>query len=339
MTPATESLHDAFDATKTFLRPFSLRRFLALAVSVFFIGGISGFELNFNVGTTGLNIPTPLSGPGQLPPGIGFPQFLVFAFLGLGLLLILWYLGSLFEFVFVEQLRTRDATLSGRLQPALGSGLSLFGFRLVVGVFAAAMALFVASLSYAFGVAGILLILAVLPALAVVAVAIWLANRLTTDFVVPVMIATDRGLVDAWTSFWPELMGNLREYGLYILIRLLFGLVASVALAVGFVAVGIVVGIPFGIVYIIVLFILVEILTVGVAEVFVIVSLLLFAATVLVIGTIFVAVPIQTFLRYYALFVLGAVNPEYDLVDERRRDGGENGSVETSQSANSTDSP
>ena len=45
--------------------------------------------------------------------------------------------------------------------------------------------------------------------------------------------------------------------------------------------------------------------------------ILLFIVTFLVIS-LFASVPVQTFLRYYALLVLGHTNVYFDLIPERR---------------------
>lgn len=320
MSHAYDSLQDALEATKALLFPFSLRRWLALAVAAFFVGGTTGFDVNYNVGTGTVDFPGPISGPRGTPlqtffPGMGFSEFLVLLGIALAAGTILWYLGALFEFVFVEQLRTREARLSGRLGPAARPGLSLLGFRLAAGLLAAATALFAVLLPAAFGAAGVLLVLAFLPGLVVVGIGLWLANRLTTDFVVPVMIANDDGLVDAWRAFWPELRDERREYGLYVLARIVLGILAGVALAVGYLAVAIVVAIPLGILFVVIFFVLVEFVSVSLAEFAALGFLLVGAAIVLVVGTVLVAVPVRTYLRYYALFVLGGVSPDYDLVD------------------------
>ena len=318
MSHATESLQDAFLATKRLLYPVSLRRWLALAVAAFFVGGTTGFDVNYNVGTGAVDLPGPIVGPRGLFPGIATPEFVV---VGAGVLvvgLVSWYLGSLFEFVFVEQLRTADARLWGRITPAAGPGLSLFGFRLVVGLLAAGGALFAVLLPAAFGAAGVLLLLVFLPGLFVVGVVLWLANRLTTDFIVPVMIATDAGLVDAWRVFWPELRGELREYGLYLLARVVLGLLAGVVLAVGYLAVAIVVGIPLLLVFLLTGFVLFEILLVPVVELLALGFFFVGVLVIMVAGTVLVAVPVQAYLRYYALFVLGGATPKYDLVGEIR---------------------
>ncbi|AUX09452.1 hypothetical protein AArcSl_1826 [Halalkaliarchaeum desulfuricum] len=331
MSHATESLQDAFAATKRLLFPVSLHRWLALAVAAFFVGGTTGFDVNYNVGTGTVDLPEPIVGPRGLFPQVASPEFVVVGAAVLVVGLLSWYLGALFEFVFVEQLRTTDAHLRGRIAPAARPGLSLFGFRLVVGLLAAGSALFVAILPAAFGNVGVLLLLVFLPGLFVVGIVLWLANRLTTDFVVPVMIATDDGLVDAWRAFWPDLRGELREYGLYLLVRVVLGLIAGVVLAVGYLAIAIVVGIPLLLLFLLSGFVLFEVLAVRVVELLAVGFLLVGVLVVVIVGTVLVAVPVRTYLRYYALFVLGGVTPEYDLVEGIREDiqGGTEDRAET----------
>lgn len=40
---------------------------------------------------------------------------------------------------------------------------------------------------------------------------------------------------------------------------------------------------------------------------------------VAIVLALFVSVPVQTFLRYYALLVLGDTNADFDLIPEQRR--------------------
>ncbi|MEF8780269.1 MAG: hypothetical protein V5A46_06295, partial [Haloferacaceae archaeon] len=324
MSHAYDALQDALEATEALLFPISLRRWLALAVAAFFVGGSTGFDVNYNVGVGAVDVPVRVSGPGTpvgtLFPGTAIPQFLIFFGGALAVGAVLWYFGALFEFVFVEQLRTRDAKLSDRLGPAIRPGLSLFGFRLLVGLLVTATALFAALLPAAFGVAGVALVLAFLPGLFVVGSGLWLANRLTTDFVVPVMIATGDGFVDAWRAFWTELRKERREYGLYLLVRILLGLLASVVLAVGYLATALVVGLPLGILFLATFHTVAVFVSVSLAQTVAVLSLLAGATIVVVAGTVLVAVPVRTYLRYYALFVLGGASPAYDLVGEIREE-------------------
>jgi hypothetical protein len=48
------------------------------------------------------------------------------------------------------------------------------------------------------------------------------------------------------------------------------------------------------------------------------VAAVLFVLTIIVLGLL-VAVPVTTYLRYYALLVLGDTNAEFDLIADRRR--------------------
>lgn len=163
------------------------------------------------------------------------------------------------------------------------------------------------------------------PALLLVGAALWLVLRLTTDFVVPAMIVEGTGVVGGWRSFWPELRANWRQYGVYAITRFVLGAVGGVVAAIGFAAAAVVLAIPFGIVGVPVTVLLVQVLgltLLGVA--FGAAVVVLFALSVLVAGTTFVQVPIQTYLRYYSLLVLGAITPAYDLVaDVRAVIGGE----------------
>lgn len=105
------------------------------------------------------------------------------------------------------------------------------------------------------------------------------------------------------------------QYGVYALVRLFLGIVAGVLAGFGFVAIGIVLTIPFRIVAAII-YLVFEVIA-GLLTITIIVLVvigILYDISVFLAGITFVQVPIQTYLRYYSLFVLGSVTPEFDMV-------------------------
>lgn len=327
---ALDALDDALTATRRFLLPFSLRRWLTLAVVAFFVSGATAFEpspsFSFGDGAAGGG-PTP--GPPD-PTGIGLSPgqltasqlqllgALIVALLVVGV--VLAYVATVLEFVFVEILRDREARIRGRFGRYTDAGASLFLFRLAVGAVVLSAAVGAVALVVLTGGLFVIPLVLLSPVLLLVGVGLWLLLAFTADFVVPAMIVEGTGVVGGWRAFWPELRAEWRQYAVYALARLVLGGVAGVVAGIGFVTAAVLLGIPFGLVGG-GAFVLTEALglgAIGLAIGAVVAALWLLA--VLVVGTTFVQVPIQTYLRYYSLLVLGAVTPQFDLLADVRDD-------------------
>lgn len=243
----------------------------------------------------------------------------VFALAGL----LFTFAGAVMEFVLVDALRTESVSVRAMFREHVGRGLALFVFYLVLflvtaGPIVGSGFLFVVP---ALGGGGAALAIGVLLTglvAVVVGVLAALAYVFTVAFVVPTMLVEDRGLRSAWGRFWGVLRGNRDEFLVYLGIRI------GVLIAVGIVA-GTVVGIagavlivPFGILAGVVFFASGASLSVG-SVILVGVVAVLYALSLLAVVAL-VQVPLKAFTRYYELLVLGDVEPELDLVRERREE-------------------
>jgi hypothetical protein len=141
--------------------------------------------------------------------------------------------------------------------------------------------------------------------------------RLTTDFVVPTMIAEGRTVLPAWRRLVPLLRREWREVLLYLVVRLALGVGASlvVGLVVGLVA--LVVAVPFLIGGAAV------VVTLGTRGVGLVLLAGLAVAFLLVVvaASVVVQVPVVTYFRYYGLYLLGTLDVRLDLVRSRASDG------------------
>ncbi|WP_435073246.1 DUF7544 domain-containing protein [Halorubrum sp. HHNYT27] len=324
---AVEAIDDAIEATKSFLWPFDRGRWLRLAVIVFFIGGSGGYTPFQFSGSA----PTGSPSDSPFPPGTPSPEVVVPGGLELlviavivglivSILLGLLFVGSVMEFVFVESLRRETVSVRRYWSDHWRLGVRLFGFRLLLGVltlgiFAALVAVVLSPILY--GNEGLVVGLALfsIPIFLVVGLSSGLIGGFTTNFIVPIMIAEDRPLLSSWRRFWPTLTGQWKQYAAYLIfsfiIQIAVGILTSVAIIVALV----VAAVPFGIVG------LVGVALLSVAEivggVLIAVAALLFVVSIFVVA-LFVAVPLQTYSRYFALFVLGDTEAEFDLIAERR---------------------
>ena len=328
---ALDDIDDAIDATRSFLWPFDLGRWLKLVFVVFFLGG-TGFVNPVQFGGSGspgdVTGDTP-SDPGQLPnvseiiSSITTTEWLLIgAVVGTFLLigLAFAFVGAVMEFVFVESLRHERVSIREYWGGRWRQGSRLFGFRLVVGLLS--FALVVGPIAAALwplltggGFSLVTLLLAVAFAM-VVAMVSALLNGFTTQFVVPVMIAEDRTVLGAWRRFWPTMTGQWKEYVAYAFVRIVLSIAVSVVVGIVTVIGAVLFAIPFVIVGLIGAALLGVSGIVGWAMI--VLAIVLFTLTMILI-TLVVAVPVQAYLRYYALLVLGDTEEAFDLVAERRR--------------------
>lgn len=323
---ALEDLDDAWEATRAFLWPADRSRWLKLALVALFAGGPGA---NFNA--LQFNVPADRGMPpgGVTVPSIGPRGWLLIAALAgsavvLGLVVLL--VGSIMEFVLVESLRREAVSIRRYWSRRWRQGVRLFAFRLVLGLLVVGSAVVVAGLVLAPAFVGpgpgavpggirLALLVLLLPVLFVLAVVVGLVNGFTTVFVVPVMVLEDRGVLASWRRLWPSIVAHPWQYLTYAIA----GFVLTIA---GGVAVGVVAGvaalvllIPFGILGAIGFVLLSAVPPLGVG-VLAVVGLLFLAAVIVVVAL--AQVPVVTYLRYYALLVLGDIEPDLDLIPDRR---------------------
>jgi hypothetical protein len=324
---ALDDIDDAFVATRTFLWPPDRTRWAKLALVVLFVGG-PGVGLNAGQ----VNLPAgggPTPGPGDpAPPALPVDAGRLLVAAGVvvvaAVLLVLAFafVGSVMEFVLVEALRRESVRVRAYWGARWRQGARLFAFRLVVGLVGVGAAVFLAGLVVlpvatggGAGALGVVAALLLLPVFVVLAVLLGLVDGFTTVFVVPVMVSLDCGVLDGWRRLWPTLTGQPGQYLVYAVVSVVLSVGGGllVALAAGVALVVLLV--PFG---------LLAALGVGLLAVFEPLGVGVLGLTVVVGGLVALAVlalaqvPVVTYLRYYALFVLGDVDPELDLVAERR---------------------
>jgi len=346
---ALSDVEDAIEATKRLLTPFDRVRWFRLAVVMFFVGGV-GFSFP--------GLPTGGSDfgggpePGEPAPGGPSPEItpqitseliaLAVGVLLVGVALFLLYsvLAATMEFVFVGSLRDEEVRIRRNVKRHWRKGLRLFGFRFGVWLLT-------------FGVSGLGLLgvgtamsgwpptlwsdgaivavaLLAIPLFVLVALVVGTFLGFTTMFVVPVMLREERGVIGGWRRFWPTLRRGWKEFLAYLVVSFLLSIAVGIAvsfltvlLAVAIAVPFLIVGVPLG-------------LVLGLSNVIgLVIVVLVFAYALLVfIGALLVQVPFQTFLRYYALLVLGDVNDDFDLVSDARAavrtdGGGDEGGTST----------
>jgi hypothetical protein len=318
---AFDDLEDAFALTRSYLFPFSLGRWLRLALVVLFIGGATGNVPTANVNVDQSDFPGGFPADvGPVAPGDVLPIVLAVVAFFVLVGLVFGFIGSVMEFVLVDSLRS-DVHVRRYFGEHLGKGFRLFVFRIVLFLLVAVPIVAVgAALVLNAGpdigpgqVIGLLLVL--FPLFLVLALVFGLVNAFTTSFVVPVMLLEGRGVLAGWRRFWPTLRTDWKEYGVYVVVAFILGAIANTA-----------VGIAVGLIAVVFALPLVGVGAAGVAvggfstAVWGLVAVLvaLFVLLVLAISAV-VRVPVLTYFRYYALLLLGDTNAELDLIPEQRR--------------------
>jgi hypothetical protein len=336
---ALDSVTDALEATRRFLLPFDRARWFRLAVVMLFVGGAGASFPNVPFGgfgdftgtdrTTGPGDPgtAPGADPGALAPEVtpALVAFLVGLVVVVVALAVLWAVaGATMEFVFVQSLSRERVRLWTYFTRNWRRGVRLFLFRAGVWLLTAAVVLVpLLALGVALGgwpvvhwASGTLLALLLLaiPLFLVGLVVAGIVVGFTNVFVVPVMLAEERGVVAGWRRFWPTLTGAWKEYLVYLVVSLLLSVAVGIAAGFLLLLVLVVVAIPFAVVGIP----LVLVLGLGGLGGVVALVLALVFVVVVFVATLLVRVPFRTFLRYYGLFVLGDTDPDFDVIPDAR---------------------
>jgi len=325
---AVEALDDAVDPVRSLLFPLDVGRWLKLAVIVLFLGG-GGVTPPTAGGqsTVGGGEMAPDAGAMELPSETVIAAVVGLLVVILALVLLFTVLGSVMEFAFLESLRTREVHVRRYAGDNLGKGLRLFGFRIalylvgLVPVVGLALLLFP---GLATGSPTIVLgtVALFVPVIALFGFVVALVDGATTNFVVPVMLLRDEGPVAAWRTFWPTLVADWKQFAVYAVIRVVLAIAAGIVLSIvgGFLAVAVLV--PFAVVG------AAAVLAFGTPSALVstavglgiLVVLILAYVAVLFFVLSVVRVPIQAYLRYYALLVLGDVDADLDLIPDIREE-------------------
>jgi len=349
---ALDDIGDAIDATKSLLVPVDKRQWLRLAFVVVFIGGGGGGGVNqlqnansFNqqdpqFGGSEFELSAPLdavllqpTGPGaELPPGgqelLAGAGLTLLAGIALFVLIVavLGLLSNFMEFVFVQSLIEREVHVRKYFGANIGNGLRLLLFRLVVSFLSllATVGVLFAVFVTVFGgnVANIDIttVFSLLPwliaPLFLVSAVFGLVTGLTNNFVVPLMLEGDHGIVAGWRRLGASLSAHPKQYVVYVVFSVILGIGTGLVSGVVLAAVGVVLLIPFG------LLAAVCWLALGNTIVTLVSVGIVLAPYVFIVFAIamFIKVPLQSFLRYYAMLVLGDIDESMDPIPAVRRE-------------------
>ncbi|GAA0276731.1 DUF7544 domain-containing protein [Halobacterium noricense] len=295
---AVESLDEALAETRSLLVPVDVGVWVRLAV-ITLLAGLTPPQ------TPTISVDVPPQAIVEYGDAFTQPQFVAAALslLAIAVVVVLLFavIGAVMEFVLVDALRSQEVRVLAPFRQRLGSGLRLFGFRILVTVAVLlALAAVVAPVILAASAETPLPLLALVvtvPLLFVVAPVAALVSEFTTAFVVPLMAEHGDGVLDGWRRLWPTLRAEWREFAVYVLVKIVLLLGAGVVFSLA----GAIVAVPVGIAVFGATLTPVALVAVAIAA---LVGVVLLAA---------VSVPVVTALRYHSLCTLAASEAEFTL--------------------------
>lgn len=315
---AFSEIDSAIRRSSDLLWPFQKGIWLRIALIALFIGwGGAGFPQPSWSSDSDFPIDAfnGFSASGDLPGMAGLIIAGVFLLIALCLLLML--IGSILQFVFVDCIRTGNVKIREYFSPRAGKGIRLFLFQIGIALlFLLVLAVLIIPFMIAFGgfagsAAGFSLALALLiffPLLIVLGLLVGIIHLITIDFVVPIMIQKDCGVIDGWKEFLRIISTQWMQGIIYLIVRFLAALGGGIVIILLTLFALAILAIPFAIIgFILSATILMANITL----------LLLLAIPYLIIAVplaLLISVPFVTFFRTFSLSVLGRLSPGYALL-------------------------
>ncbi len=320
---AFTELDSAIRRTRDLLWPFRKGIWLRIALIALFIGwGGAGFPQP--TWSSDNDFPTDaftgFSASEALPDMAGLIIAIVLLIIALALLFML--IGSIFQFVFVDCLRTGNVKIREYFSPRAGMGIRLFLFQIGIAVLFLVLlaALIIPLIILAGGLAGpaggislVLTLILFFPILIVLAILVGIIQLITIDFVVPIMIQKDCGVIDGWKEFYSIISRQWMQGIIYLVVRFLAALGAGVVMILlTLLALGII-AIPFALIGLF-MYLLVQMANFSFLLLLLIPYLIIAIPVVLLIS-----VPFVTFFRTYSLAVLGRLDSGYAILPEEEQ--------------------
>jgi hypothetical protein len=320
---------------KCLLEPFDFWKWMKLAIMILFIGG-SGFNggggSNYSLDESDMSsvpaIPADVTDIFQQIDGwisanlveIAFVLITSFVFL----VLLLAYVSSVMEFVFVESLVRNDIRFREYFRRYLGKGFGLFLLRLLIGLIVLAFtAVVVLLFIYSAGgpvsvesniqAANVFLFLLMMFALILVLATVGGAISSLVGLSIPVALYTGNNIFRALSMVLRKFRQDAGQIILYWIGRIV--LIIAAAIVVG-ILVLVIIAIAVLIVLVIdgLIYLAITALLPGSIVLWIVLAPLLFVQLILFILAIaFVSMPAQVFLRYHLLTFLQAWYPEITI--------------------------
>ena len=318
---AVNDLSDAIDVTREFLTPIHAGTWIKLAVIVLFVTGF------------GFGVPTIPTGDvsfdedpfadetidEEFGEEIPIDDLIVLAIVVIAAAFVLWlvftFVGAIMEFVLISALRTGDVAIRRAGRANFRRAMSLFAFTVLLALIVLGT---VAAIAYAtvYPIDSLdELTVSAVGTVAIAGVVLGLlygvVMRLTTDFVVPVMLLEECGIRAGWSRFFGALKSRPGEYVVYLVLATIIQWVASIAIGILAVITFIVLLIPAVILFVIALFL-------GPLAIPLLVLLVVGLVVAMLLVYSLYQMPVIVYIRYYALLVLGDTDDDLDLIPGQR---------------------
>lgn len=311
---AATNIDEALDRTKHLLWPPRTGIWIRIAIIALFLGGgiINPLRTD-KLHLSGINN-SGIPGPAALS---GYMDLILTVTIGIcvaGLIYVV--ISSILQFVFVDCLSSGTILLTRTFRLRWGKGLHLVGFYVVLlfiillCTFGLAALLIIPAFASGFPdmVTLLILVIEILILLLIILIPVWIIAILTADFVVPVMIVDEIGIIAGWKRVYRLFNGRWIEAGIYTSLKILIIFITGVALG----AIVFIISIPMGIIS--------AIGTIGTntspvfdpAGLF---TLALGTVAIFLISLILL-VPVITYFRYYSLTVLRDLDTGYNLLSD-----------------------
>ncbi len=326
---------------KCLIEPFDLKKWLKLAIIVFFVGGTGSFNGGGNGGYGGSfgDMGSDISfAPSGLIDILGnlydqltsYPNWLLIAsFVAfiLVFILIMGFIGSIMEFVFVESLVRNDVRIREYFSSYIGKGISLFFLRIIMFILLILLVaiivlpvtlLLISGDGEPGGLSMILVILSIIAAILVLVV----AGGILGSFIsmsVPVSMYPGSGLFSALQNVFLQFRNDWKQMLIYCIGRAILGIAAAIVVTI-LALIGIIV---LGIVLLaidIILYFGLDIILSDTAIWLVLIPILIAEFVIFLFSMAFISMPVTVFMKYHMLSFLEKWYPlDMPLFDVRSR--------------------
>ncbi len=304
---SVDSVEPAFNAMKELLFPIRFLFWLKLAFVSLFGGRRSGgsFENFSKSSNNSFKTPNLNSFLAQYGLVIGLLAFII-VLIGL----VFGYIGSVFSFVFVEDLVEKKSNILEPFRKNIGFGFNYFLFNLFLGLVSLitlllfllpALIPFLTGMNPIISI-GFLIFLFVVWFLTI-GLILGLISSFTHDFILPLMYLKQQGLMQSWSELKKLILKEWKEFLVYLIVSFVLSLVGGV--------IALILLIPLIIVGVVIAFILAIIGFWGIVTSgnWLLIAVIIFLAIPLVFLFIYltaiITLPINVFFRYYSIIFLG----------------------------------
>ena len=298
---------------KNLLWPFQWGVWLRIAIIALFIGGCG-----FNVPGSSYGDVSDTDISSGILSDLGMDALgIILIIVGVVLLLgvICMFIGAVLQFVFVDCLTSGQIQLTRTFKERSGKGARLLLFNIGITLITV-LVIMVLGLIFLLPVvlggasSDVLMVVAMLAFLFLIMllmIPVALIVLFTNDFVVPVMISDDCGVIAAWHKVIPILKSEWKQALGYVVARFVLAIVAFILMFIVLMLAILITAIPFVIIGVVLFMVF--------ATMNVMLILLMIPFVLLVIlESLLINVPIVTFFRYYSLQVLGKLDATYALL-------------------------